>query len=176
MRSAAHGHLGRAFFVCGGVFEPGRKTGNAAECRAAPWNGRFFIKGISLLCFAYKQSMADSQAERRMPLCFFHGQEGVPALLPHLTMCGGASSGGVPSPRRTIIDGATDERRRPEGRPPYGRLSYPMRNPNGLPRQCAHWLAMTRVGERCHSETVTDVTVVGIRPPKAENPGHRPFI
>ena len=60
MRGAAHGHLGRAFFVCGGACLPRRKTGNAAEHRAGPENGecggtpgrsvdrKIFHKGISL--------------------------------------------------------------------------------------------------------------------------------
>jgi len=47
MRSAAHGHLGRAFFVCGGVFA----APESGECGGTPGRAverKIFHKGISL--------------------------------------------------------------------------------------------------------------------------------
>lgn len=47
MRGAAHGHLGRAFFVCGGVFA----APESGECGGTPGRAverKIFHKGISL--------------------------------------------------------------------------------------------------------------------------------
>ena len=55
MRSAAHGHLGRAF-CC--VQAHGREGPCVFFCcRRRRMKGRFCIKGISLLCCAYKHSI-----------------------------------------------------------------------------------------------------------------------
>ena len=47
VRSAAHGHFGRAFFVCG-MFLAGTENGEYGKTPGGPVDRKIFHKGISL--------------------------------------------------------------------------------------------------------------------------------